>query len=138
MQIEHSSGARPPITLIDSEAHSLAGLAHASLARSSLAAELLLEEIDRANTTTPADLPCDVVTMLSHVEFVDGASGETHRIQLVYPRDADIEHHRLSVLTPVGAGLIGMRCGTSIDWPTRSGAYRRLRIVQVTQPGRSA
>ena len=138
MQIDHSSGARPPITLIDSEAHTLAGLAHASLASSSLAAELLLEEIDRASTKPPADLPTDVVTMLSHVEFIDEASGATHSVQLVYPRDADIEQQRLSVLTPVGAGLIGMRCGTSIDWPDRSGAYRQLRIVRVVQPGRSA
>jgi len=138
MRTELSSGARPPITLIDSEADTLAELAHALLARSSLAAGLLLEEIDRANTTAPADLPADVVTMLSHVEFIDETSGETHSVQLVYPREADMEQHRLSVLTPVGAGLIGMRCGDAIDWPNRLGAYRRLRIVQVVQPGRKA
>jgi regulator of nucleoside diphosphate kinase len=49
-----------------------------------------------------------------------------------------MEQHRLSVLTPVGAGLIGMRCGDSIDWPNRLGAFRRLRIVRVVQPGRDA
>jgi regulator of nucleoside diphosphate kinase len=138
MQTELSSGIRPPITLIDSEADALAELAHASLAKSSLAAGLLLEEIDRASTTTPADLPADVVTMLSQVEFVDEASGETHSVQLVYPRDADMEQQRLSVLTPVGAGLIGMRSGASIDWPNRLGANRRLRIDRVVQPGRGS
>jgi regulator of nucleoside diphosphate kinase len=138
MQTELSSDAKPPITLIDSEADALAELAHASLGRSSLAAGLLLQEIDRANTTASADMPADVVTMLSHVEFVDEASGETHSVQLVYPHDADMEQHRLSVLTPVGAGLIGMRCGASIAWPNRLGTYRRLRIVGVVQPGRDA
>lgn len=138
MQTELSSDAKPPITLTDSEADALADLAHASLARSSLAAGLLLEEIDRADTTTLADLPADVVTMQSHVEFIDETSGETHSVQLVYPREADMEQHRLSVLTPIGAGLIGMRCGDSIQWPNRLGAYRRLRIVRVVQPGRDA
>jgi len=138
MQTQVSSGEKPPITLIDSEADSLADLAHASLAKSSLAASLLLEEIDRANTTSPDEVPDDVVTMHSHVEFVDEASGETHSVQLVYPHEANMEQHRLSVLTPVGAGLIGMRCGDSIDWPNRAGTYRRLRIVRVAQPEREA
>jgi len=138
MQTELSSGVRPPITLIDSEADALAELAHASLARSSLAAGLLLEEIDRASTTPPAEVPANVVTMLSHVEFIDEASGETHSVQLVYPHDADMEQHKLSVLTPVGAGLIGMRCGDAINWPNRLGAYRSLRIVQVVQPGQES
>jgi regulator of nucleoside diphosphate kinase len=137
MQTEPFSDTKPPITLIDSEADALADLAHASLGRSSLAAGLLLQEIYRASTAAPADMPADVVTMQSQVEFIDETSGETHSVELVYPRNADMEQHRLSVLTPVGAGLIGMRCGDSIDWPNRLGAYRRLRIVKVTQPGRS-
>ncbi len=138
MPTELSSGVRPPITLIDSEADALAELAHASLARSSLAAGLLLEEIDRASTTAPGDVPADVVTMLSHVDFIDEASGDMYSVQLVYPRDADMEQHKLSVLTPVGAGLIGMRCGDAIDWPNRLGAYRPLRIMRVIQPGRES
>ena len=109
-----------------------------SLILGAAAAGLLLQEIYRASTAALADMPADVVTMQSHVEFVDEASGETHAVELVYPRNADMEQHRLSVLTPVGAGLIGMRCGDSIDWPNRLGACRRLRIVKVTQPGRSA
>jgi regulator of nucleoside diphosphate kinase len=136
MQTEPTRGEKPPIILLDSEADALADLAHASLARSSLAARLLLEEIDRATTASPADMPADVVTMRSQVEFVDEASGETHAVRLVYPHDADMEQHRLSVLTPVGAGLIGMRCGDAIEWPNRAGTFRRLRIVGVVQPER--
>ena len=46
-----------------------------------------------------------------------------------------MDRNRLSVMTLVGAGLIGMRKGVSIDWPDRSGEERRLRIVEVIQPG---
>ena len=54
---------------------------------------------------------------------------------VVWPRDADMDQNRLSVMTLVGAGLIGMRKGASINWPDRSGEERRLRIVEVIQPG---
>lgn len=135
MQTEVQSGERPPITLIDSEADTLADLAQSALARSSMAAELLLEEIDRASTTARDEIPADTVTMHSHVEFVDEATGETHLVELVYPHEADMDRNRLSVLTPVGAGLIGLQCGASIDWPNRLGTIRRLRIVRVVQPG---
>ena len=80
-------------------------------------------------------LPADVVTMKSEVVFVDEDTGEEHRVHLVYPCDADIESNRLSVLTPVGAALIGLRRGDRIDWPNRLGASRRLRLVDVVQPG---
>jgi regulator of nucleoside diphosphate kinase len=57
-------------------------------------------------------------------------------VQLVYPRQADIAFGRVSVLTLIGAGLIGMRRGQSIDWPDRKGRCRRLRILDVGQTTR--
>ncbi|WP_296220348.1 GreA/GreB family elongation factor, partial [uncultured Sphingomonas sp.] len=53
-------------------------------------------------------------------------------VELVYPGDADIAQGRVSILTPIGAGLIGMRAGRSISWPDRDGRERLLRIVSVT------
>jgi regulator of nucleoside diphosphate kinase len=55
-------------------------------------------------------------------------------VQLVYPAEADIEAGRISILTPIGAGLIGLREGQSILWPDREGRERRLTVVRVTQP----
>ena len=71
---------------------------------------------------------------MSNVTFEDEGSGALHAVQLVYPKDADTEEHRVSILTPIGAGLIGMRVGQTISWPNRAGEYRRLRILKVTQP----
>ena len=134
MHTQVSGGQPPPITLIDSEADSLSALALASLGRSSLGAALLLQELDRAVTVGRRDLPGDLVTMGSQVVFVDEASGEERSVQLVWPRDADMDRQRLSVLTPMGAALIGLRPGQSIEWPNRAGEYRRLRNVAVVQP----
>jgi regulator of nucleoside diphosphate kinase len=130
-----SAVARPPITLSEVEADTLYELAWAARGKSQMSAALLLEELSRADFCDRASLPGDVVTMQSEVEFRDEHTGEAHRVRLVYPGEADLENHRLSVLTPVGAALIGLRRGSCIDWPNRLGASRRLRIVDVIQPG---
>ena len=134
MHTELASGARPPITLIDTEAEALSDLAMARLDKSSMGAKLLLQELGRADTYEKSCLPPHVATMMSHVVFVDEATGEKHEVQLVYPKDADSEQHRISVLTPIGAALIGMARGAAIDWPDRAGRLRRLRILGVVQP----
>jgi regulator of nucleoside diphosphate kinase len=127
-------GGRPQILLADGEADALYDLAIAWEQRHPMSARLLLDELERARTVPAAELPGDVVTMNSHVVFLDRAGGEEHTVQLVFPALADIGQGRLSVLTPIGAGLIGMRRGEAIDWPNRRGERRRLEIVAVIQP----
>lgn len=125
---------RPPIVLIDDEADALADLAIGIQDRHPNVSRLLLEEIERATALGAAHVPDDVVTMGSTVAFVDERTGETRTVQLVYPKDADIAEGRISILTPVGAGLIGLRTGQSISWPNRSGEERLLTIERVTRP----
>jgi len=125
--------ARPPITILQSEADALADLALSAQGKPRLAAQLLLQELGRARTAKPGKLPGDVVGMGSYVLFIDEASQTRHSVQLVYPSQADIELGRVSVLTLIGAGLIGLRRGQCIDWPDRKGRCRRLRILDVAQ-----
>jgi regulator of nucleoside diphosphate kinase len=130
--------ARPPIVLTEAEAEALSALALAAERNSPLVSEMLLDEIERAQCCAPGELPDDAVTMGSDVTFVDEASGATHVIRLVYPGDADSEAGRISILTPLGAGLIGLRTGQAISWPNRTGQHRPLRIVSVAQPREQA
>ena len=134
MHIEVAGGPLPPITLIDTEAAALSDLAMAWLDKSTLGAKLLLQELDRAEIFEKSSLPPHIATMMSRVTFLDEGTGQKHEVQLVYPKDADSALHRISVLTPIGAALIGMPRGVSIDWPNRSGEFRRLRILDVVQP----
>lgn len=130
---------RPAIHLIDTEADRLYGLAEGVMQRQPALAAMLLAEIDRAEIHTAGTLPAGVVSMLSTVEFVDESSGTSRIVQLVFPADADIAAGRISILTPVGAGLIGLAEGQSILWPDREGRERRLRIVKVgAAPGHAA
>ena len=124
--------ARPPILISETEAESLADLAVSVAARHPVASRLLLEELDRAEVV-PA-VPDDVVTMGSTVEFVVAGTGERRQVELVFPGDADIAEGRISILTPMGAGLIGLRVGQTISWPDLSGHERLLTIESVSRP----
>ena len=122
--------ARPPILLSADEADSR-DLAMSVRDRHANVSTMLLEEIDRAETLPAGEMPGDVVRMGSTVGFVVEATGERRTVKLVYPAEADIEQDRVSILTPVGAGLIGLRVGQTISWPTRTGEERLLRIESV-------
>lgn len=90
----------------------------------------LEEELARAEIVAPQDVPADVVTMNSRVRARDLDSGEELVFSLVYPRDADLQAHRISVLAPIGAGVLGFRVGDAIEWPVPAG-IRRLLIEEV-------
>lgn len=92
---------------------------------------LLESELARAQIVPPEEVAADVVTMNSRVCFRDLQSGDEREVTLVYPNAASFEHGRLSVLTPVGAALLGLAVGDDIDWPMPTGDSRRLRVVAV-------
>lgn len=131
-----SSNSRPVIHVIAGECDTLSALALSAEHRHPRSAAMLLAELDRAELCDPADLSPQTVRMNSGVEFVDEESGVRRVVQLVYPNDAGIEAGRISILTPIGAGLIGMSTGHAIAWPDREGHVRSLRIVSVTPPDR--
>ncbi len=127
---------RPPIHLIDAECEMLTALALRIEDAQPVLADLLLTEMERAELHPADALPPRTVAMNSVISFVDERSGTRRTVQLVYPQDADIEAGRISILTPIGAGLIGLAQDASIVWPDRDGQERLLRIVQV-EPGES-
>jgi regulator of nucleoside diphosphate kinase len=131
-----SSADRPPIHLIDADYDLIAGLALSIERRSPELSRMLLDEINRAEIHEPDDVPPDLVTLGSEVEFLDVDTGATRKVRLVLPAQADIDAGRVSILTPMGAGLIGLRKGQSIDWPRPDGRPRELRILDVCRPAR--
>jgi regulator of nucleoside diphosphate kinase len=129
--LARATAQRPPIILSEHDHGILVGLALRGAGRHSPAATLLLEETDRADIVPADGLPSDAVALNSMVVFTDEATGVTRRVQLVMPAEADIGQGRVSILSLVGAGLIGLRPGQSIDWPVQQGGLRRLRVVSV-------
>ncbi|KTE17714.1 nucleoside diphosphate kinase regulator [Sphingopyxis sp. H115] len=134
MNIKKSRAKMPHIRMIDSEADALTELTLQQQRDSARFYDLLLDEIDRAAICERSQIAPDVVTMGSSVTFVDEKSGAKRTVRLVYPADADIAEGRMSILTPVGAGLIGLSVGQSINWPDRGGIEHCLTIISVDQP----
>lgn len=57
--------------------------------------------------------------------------GEDRQVTLVFPGEADIAEGKVSVTTPIGAALIGLSAGQSIDWTARDGRVHRLTVESV-------
>lgn len=100
-------------------------------AREDIAA-LLEEELERAQIVSDEELPKDVVTMNSIVKFIDTENDKESIVQLVFPQDSNIEENKISILTPVGSALIGLRVGQTINWPFPGGKEKQLKVISVS------
>lgn len=133
MTTHRKARARPLIQIRETDAERISNLAIEAEDRLPQVAELLLAEINRATIVEDSRLPQNVVALQSTVKFLDEASGIERTLQLVYPQHADIAAGRISILSLVGAGLLGLKPGQSISWPDRAGKQRALRIMEVNQ-----
>lgn len=123
----------PPITIRPSDIEQLGRLANAAMEKYPQTAEFLAREVDRADVLTSLAPPAGLVSMGSHVEFrFDG--GETRTVTLVYPHEAGGAAGKVSVLTPIGAALIGLSVGQSIEWQTPAGEWRSLTVLRADPP----
>jgi regulator of nucleoside diphosphate kinase len=90
----------------------------------------LAEELDRAIIVEPNEVPPDVITMNSRADLVDLDAGETVTFTLVFPQDASVEEEKISVLAPIGAGMLGYRVGDEFEWNVPQG-LRRMKVAKV-------
>lgn len=135
-KMTNRAATEPPIVLDAAWSERLEALA--AVAMRGPAAELgdrLMHEVARATVLPSAEMPADVVSIGSEVRFRDETTGREQTVTVVLPEDADIARGRVSVLTPIGAALIGLAAGASIGWETREGEARRLRVLAVGRAG---
>jgi regulator of nucleoside diphosphate kinase len=90
----------------------------------------LTEELRRAVIVDPKDVSGDVITMNSRAEMRDLESGETVAFTLVFPSEANIDEEKISVLAPIGAGMLGYRVGDEFEWNV-PGGLRRMKVTKV-------
>lgn len=120
---------KPAIAMTRLDHERLSRLVGTVAAENSPVADELFAELDRARIVA-GRLPAGTVGMGSTLRFTTDA-GEDRTVTLVYPVDADIAAGRVSVLTPIGAALIGLSVGQSIDWTARDGRSHRLTVESV-------
>jgi regulator of nucleoside diphosphate kinase len=91
----------------------------------------LVGELQRATVVAPRAVPRDVVTMNARVRFRLDDGKEPREATLVWPGRGDSLLGRLSVLTPVGSALIGIREGETNAWRGLDGRRRSVTLLKV-------
>jgi regulator of nucleoside diphosphate kinase len=130
--MSHPQSQLPSIMITMDDVRRLSLLANSSMTRFPRVAHFLARELDRANVVPGEfDLP-GVVRMGSQVTYRDEKTGRVRKVTLVYPHEADIDLNRISVLTPVGAALIGLSVGQTIEFQTPIREKRSLTVMAVS------
>ncbi|WP_247235619.1 nucleoside diphosphate kinase regulator [Telluribacter sp. SYSU D00476] len=89
-------------------------------------------ELKRAVVVKEQNLPPDSVRLNSTVKVRDLESGKEMVLTIVLPAFANINEKKISVLTPMGSALIGLRKGDQIDWKMPAG-MKTFFIMDVWQ-----
>src|SRR3546814_12189785 len=87
----------------------------------------LLAELDRAIVVQPKDLPKDVAAMNRRLIFRRGDAAAENRV-LVYPHQYHPTGQYLSILSPLGVALLGLREGSRMFFRMRDGAEDSVRV----------
>jgi regulator of nucleoside diphosphate kinase len=90
----------------------------------------LRHELERAEIVPAEEVPADVITMNSRAELLDLETGEEMELTVVFPADANIEEGRISILAPIGTGMLGYRVGDVFEQTAPNGV-RRMRVLAV-------
>lgn len=120
---------KPPITLTKTTYGKLSKLLES--VPEDMITDQLIDELERADIVDDAALPVDVVDMNSTVTFTVQATGKTFTYSLVYPTELDDTHQKLSILSPVGSAIIGLRQGDEIEWPLTRDKNTLVRVERV-------
>ena len=90
--------------------------------------EQVLAEADLVDSRR---IPAGTVTMRAQVELEDLKTQRRQVLTISYPHDADPAAGRVSVLSPVGASLLGLSVGAIAHWTGPTGEPNSARIVAV-------
>lgn len=101
---------------------------------------LLGEVLAHASVSPDEKVPGTVVTMGATIfcEDVEGHSRRGHwptqpprELSLVYPWDAESHAGLVSVLSPMGVALLGLRPGEVAEWDDEDGIPHATRVLEV-------
>lgn len=91
----------------------------------------LVGEMESAKIYDEANMPDDVIRFNSTVTIVS-ENGWRKQFKLVMPSDSDVKSDKISILTPMGAAVIGYSKGDTVIWEFPSGE-QNLTIEKVDQ-----
>ena len=130
-------GQRPPLIINRLDADRLQRLIDAATEKDQMVAELLQDELSHGEIVNPEEIPDIVVSMNSQIQFTDLTRNQQMVRTLVYPHSLGNTEDAISIMAPIGASLLGVKVGDTIDWPLPNQQATRLRVDAILwQPER--
>ncbi|EPC00429.1 hypothetical protein L861_14240 [Litchfieldella anticariensis FP35 = DSM 16096] len=128
---------RPDIIINRLDAERLQHLIDNAEEKDMSVATALEAELLRGEIIEPEEMPMDAVSMNSQVRFTDLSRNRQIVRTLVYPHGLSSTPDAISILAPIGAAMLGLRTGDTIDWQLPDGSVSQLRIDEILwQPER--
>ena len=91
----------------------------------------VIDLLDGVDILDAREVSSDTVTMYSTVACQDLLTGQRQQLTICYPQDAEPAAGFVSVLSPVGCSLLGLRVGDTARWQTSSGETGGVQVMSV-------
>ncbi|WP_201864985.1 GreA/GreB family elongation factor [Microvirga soli] len=128
----HTTIDLPQVTVATHDYNRLMSVAAMDRHRRRPDREFLMSELRRASVCHPEALPEDVVSTNAKVTYRLEGDGKPRAHILVYPEDLRWPGAELSVLTPLGIALLGLRVGDRMPFRTsRDGPVHEVVVEEV-------
>jgi regulator of nucleoside diphosphate kinase len=124
-------GDPPQIYITGQDLSRLDGLLAAMGSKNLRSLKFLREELDRAHLVDDMQAAKPFVHIGSRVLFRD-EQGNTYRLTLSLPGRTSRNAGKISVLTPVGAALLGLSEGQSISYETPDHRVKTITVMHVS------
>lgn len=122
--------ARPPVYVRRSDLAELWRIA-AKAHDTALDVGLFLEEFDRLSIA-PTTNDSGFVRLDSSVVYKDLRTKRQRRVLVVRPGRENPEENAVSLLSPIGSALIGLKEGAIFRWAGSDGRLRAIKVLEVT------
>ncbi|HLG93548.1 MAG TPA: transcription elongation factor GreA [candidate division Zixibacteria bacterium] len=137
---ELKSVKRPELVRAISHARSLGDLSENAEYHAAKEAQVYLERriaeleymFSRARIIDENNLPVGEARLLAKVRLLELKSKEEEEYLLVTAEEADFDHGKLSIKSPIGAALLGKKEGDTVEVKVPAGVLR-YKILSVTR-----
>ena len=109
--------------------HALSRLALMALANNFDVGPELSEKLENTWVLADDQVSPDTVRLGSAVSYE--VDGHHRKVTLVLPDQVDADEGHLSVLTPIGVALMGLKPGQQGKWQSREGRSHQLTVASV-------
>lgn len=86
-------------------------------------------ELERARIISDHEVPADLVTMNSRIRYLQLPENIETVVTIVYPGSVGVG--KVSLLSPEGSALLGLRENQQINWMFPDGKTRTLKVLEV-------